>query len=91
MFYTVRRNVQHVAMFGEDDEAMALALLRKFKKIESERYRQRKQGPKHVCCRHITNDEGRVVMFSTHNGPIQGWNMNIDIDLVFGNDEEGDQ
>lgn len=91
VFYTVRKNAQHVAMFGENDEAMALALLRKFKKYESEQYKKRKLSEKHTCCRHITNEEGRVVYFSIYNGPIQGWNMDIDIDLVFGNDEEDEQ
>lgn len=78
-------------MFGEEDEAMALALLRKFKNCESEKYRKERWTEKHTCCRHITNEDGRVVLFSTYNGWIKGWDMDIDIDLVFGYDEEDDQ
>lgn len=71
-------------MFGENDESLALATLSKFKKHESEKYKKERWSEKYACCRHITNDEGRVVYFSTYDGRIQSWNMDIDIDFVFG-------
>lgn len=89
-FYTIRRNSKHLAMYGENDEQMALAMLSKLKKYESEQYKKGRYSEKHTCCRYITNEEGRVVYFAIYNGPADGWNMDIDIDLVFGNDEEDD-
>ena len=71
-------------MFGENDESLALATLSKFKKHESDKYKKEGWSEKYACCRHITNDEGRVVYFSTYDGRIQSWNMDIDIDFVFG-------
>lgn len=83
VFYTVRRNSRHVAMYGENDEGKALALLQKLKgKVKNRR--AKKYADFYACCRHITNDEGRVVYFAIYNGPADGWNMDIDIDLVFG-------
>lgn len=73
-----------MAMFGEKDEAMALATLSKFKKQESGKYKKGGWYEKYTCCRHITNDEGRVIYFAIYNGQNLGWDMNIDIDLVFG-------
>lgn len=78
IFYTVRRNSQHVAMFGEDDEAMAIAALKKIRKGT------RKYNDAHACCRHITDENGRVIMFSVYSEAKERWNMDIDVDLVFG-------
>lgn len=85
VFYTVRRNSQHMAMFGENDEQLAIATLKKI------RQGTQKYNYAYACCRNITDENGRVIMFAVYSEAKERWNMDIDIDLVFGNDEEDDQ
>lgn len=48
---------------------------------------KRKYSNLYACCRHITDESGRVVYFAIYNGEADGWNMDIDVDFVFGEQE----
>lgn len=94
IFYTVRQrsNAKSFAMYGEEDEQIALAIMRKMNneaKIKKAAA-VKKYGLPYTCVRHRTDGSGEVVSFTVWNIGEEKWGDEWDVLAALGEDERSE-
>ena len=94
IFYTVKRrdNSRSIAMYGEDDEQIALAIMRKINNEEKIKNAAliKNNGLPYTCVRHRTDGSGEVVGFSIWNTSKEEWGDEWDVLAALGEDERSE-